>query len=284
MRERYTRTMPQPIPAGLTQEHVLCTLAGLDAGIDHPFSQPSGYELVHHGERYAPKAAVGLACRYSIGRILRPDEFSGGEAPGQANFVLRKLGFVVVRKGEETAEEDKPAHESWSEQEVRLIVADYFDMLEAELLGEPFKKSGHRKALAPNLQGRSDGSIEFKHQNVSGVLVDLGLPYIEGYKPRSNYQGILAAEVEYFLDRNPGFFDKLAFAPTLNPVRGGQISAPDLHTIIEDPPEKSVPRRPLASRGFPGRAGRSTSPSGTPPTDNSAGSANGSCSTWSGTG
>jgi len=231
--------MPQSIPAGLTQEHVLRTLADLDAGIDHPFGQPTGYELVHDGKRYAPKAVVGLACRYSIGRILQPEEFSGGEAPGQANFVLRKLGFTVVRKGQES-EEEKPPHKDWSGDEVRLIVADYFDMLEAELLGKPFKKSDHRKALAPKLQGRSEGSIEFKHQNVSGVLVELGLPYIEGYKPRSNYQGILATEVESFLDQNPGFLDKLAAAPTLNPAQGKVISSPNLDQIIEDPPDKTI--------------------------------------------
>ncbi len=232
--------MPQSIPPGLKQEHVLRTLADLDGGIDHPFGQPTGYELVHDGKRYAPKAVVGLACRYSIGRILTPDEFSGGEAPGQANFVLRKLGFTVIRKGEEVAEEEKPAHKDWTEQEVGLIVADYFDMLEAELLGKSFKKSDHRKALAPKLQARSEGSIEFKHQNLSAVLVELGLPYIEGYKPRSNYQGILATEVEMFLERHPGFLVKLAAAPALNPVQATQVSAPNLDRIIEAPPEKTI--------------------------------------------
>lgn len=113
--------MPQSVPAGLTQEHVLRTLADLDAGIAHPFGQPTGYELVHQGKRFAPKAVVGLACRYSIGRILQPEEFSGGEAPGQANFVLRKLGFTVVRKGEEVEEEKAPPQD-WSEQEDRKSV------------------------------------------------------------------------------------------------------------------------------------------------------------------
>ena len=86
-----------------------------------------------------------MACRYSNGRTLAPEEFSGGEAPGQANFVLRKLGFTVLRKGTETgAEVDRPVHTDWTGQEVALIVADYFDMLEAELMGKAFKKSEHR--------------------------------------------------------------------------------------------------------------------------------------------
>lgn len=50
------------------------------------------------------------------------------------------------------------------------------------------------------------------HTNVSGVLAELGLPYIEGYKPRSNYQGVLATEVESFLDQNPGFLENADYA------------------------------------------------------------------------
>lgn len=228
--------MPQSIPAGLTHEHVLRTLAELDAGIDHPFGQPSCYELVHKGKRYAPKAVVGLACRYLIGRVLQPEEFSGGEAPGQANFLLRKLGFTIVKKGDEGTEPQ--TGKSWSEQEVRLIVADYFDMLAAEVHGAPYKKSDHRKALAPQLAGRSEGSIEFKHQNVSGVLVEMGLPYIEGYKPRSNYQAILATEVESYLDQNPDFLNQVAQAPALNPTQPRLISNPKLEDVVEDPPER----------------------------------------------
>ena len=242
--------MPQSIPAGLTREHVLRTLSDLDAGLDHPFGKPTGYELVHDEKRYAPKAVVGLACRYSIERMLQPEEFSGGEAPGQANFVLRKLGFNVVKKADE--EKETQTGKDWSENEVRLIVADYFDMLEAELLGKTYKKSEHRKSLIPQLSGRSEGSIEFKHQNVSGVLVELGLPYIEGYKPRSNYQSILATQVESFLDQRPGFLQQMASAPVLNPTQPKPIAKPNFDEVIEDPPEKifapSVFGKPWLSR------------------------------------
>lgn len=228
--------MPQSIPAGLTREHVLRTLSDLDAGIDHPFGKPTGYEPIHDDKRYAPKAVVGLACRYSIGRILQPEEFSGGEAPGQANFVLRKLGSTVVKKAEE--EKEPQIGKDWSEDEVRLIVAHYFDMLETSLLGNPLNKTEHRKKLLPQLSGRSEGSIEFKHQNVSGVLVELGRAYIEGYKPRSNYQSILAQEVESFLDQRLDFLQQLAAAPTLNPTQPKAVAKPSLEDVIEDPPEK----------------------------------------------
>lgn len=48
----------------------------------------------------------------------------------------------------------------------------------------------------PFLDSRSEGAIEYKHQNVSAVLIDLGMPYIRGYKPAFNYQGLLASVVE----------------------------------------------------------------------------------------
>jgi hypothetical protein len=48
--------MPQSIPPGLKQEHVIQALNDLDNGIDHPFGAPTGYELVHDAKRYAPKA------------------------------------------------------------------------------------------------------------------------------------------------------------------------------------------------------------------------------------
>jgi hypothetical protein len=71
--------MPQSIPKGLTRNHVLKAIADLDAGIEHPFGKPTGYEFVHGEKRYAPKAVVGIAFRHVTGQILKPSEFSGGE-------------------------------------------------------------------------------------------------------------------------------------------------------------------------------------------------------------
>jgi hypothetical protein len=90
--------MPRAIPEGLTQQHVLSALADLDSGIDAPFGPATGYELVHNGKRFAPKAVIGLAFKHLTGEILAHGEFSGGEGLGQANFVLRDLGFDVVAK------------------------------------------------------------------------------------------------------------------------------------------------------------------------------------------
>ena len=80
----------------------------------------------------------------------------------------------------------------WTPAEVDLVVADYLDMLDAELSGRPYSKAEHNERLRVSLEGRrSRGSVEFKHQNISAVLVALGSPHIEGYLPRRNFQGAL---------------------------------------------------------------------------------------------
>jgi hypothetical protein len=83
----------------------------------------------------------------------------------------------------------------WTDTEVEIIVADYFSMLEKELTGKEYNKAIHRRNLKSLLDKRSDGSIEFKHQNISAVLIKLGLPFIKGYKSRPNYQKILEQKV-----------------------------------------------------------------------------------------
>lgn len=88
---------------------------------------------------------------------------------------------------------------AWTNIEVELIVADYFDMLSKELVEKEYVKAEHRRKLLPLLNNRSEGSIEFKHQNISAVLINLGQPYIRGYLPRFNYQKILEDKVIDYL-------------------------------------------------------------------------------------
>ena len=57
-------------------------------------------------------------------------------------------------------------------------------MLSHQLHSTPYNKADHNRRLGHLLNNRSRGSIEFKHQNISAILIELGYPYIEGYKPR----------------------------------------------------------------------------------------------------
>ena len=83
----------------------------------------------------------------------------------------------------------------WSQEEIEAIVADYLQMLTLELTGQAYNKTLHRRHLRQKLVNRTDASIEFKHSNISAVLLDLGFPSIIGYKRRSNYQRQLAQVV-----------------------------------------------------------------------------------------
>lgn len=85
--------------------------------------------------------------------------------------------------------------DSWSSEEVAATVADYLSMLEVELRGEDVNKAEHNRVLRPLLHNRSKGAIEFKHANISALMIELGLPYIDGYKPRGNYQSSLRGEI-----------------------------------------------------------------------------------------
>lgn len=97
----------------------------------------------------------------------------------------------------------------WDWLECELIVQDYLSMLDKELKGEFYNKSDHRKVLQSKLNNRGNGSIEYKHQNISAVMLELGLPYIPGYKPAFNYQQQLKQAVFARIARSPDDYDRL---------------------------------------------------------------------------
>lgn len=72
---------------------------------------------------------------------------------------------------------------AWSEDECELIVQDYLDRLTFDLQGVSFNKAQRKKNLIPVLSGRSEGAVEYKDQNISAAMIEIGLPYIKGYKP-----------------------------------------------------------------------------------------------------
>lgn len=102
---------------------------------------------------------------------------------------------------------------AWTDTENDLIVADYFAMLADDLTGHSYNKAAHRRQLLPLLDNRSEGSVEFKHQNISAVLKGLGEAWIVGYKPAFNFQTSLIDAVARWLALNP------AWAPQIHPPK-----------------------------------------------------------------
>jgi hypothetical protein len=139
----------------------------------------------------------------------------------------------------------------WSREEVEATVADYLAMLASELAGVPYNKAARRRDLAKQLHNRSEQAIEFKHANISAVLVDLGFPYISGYKPRSNYQQLLHEVVSDRLTADPELLN-VAAADADQPIVVPEVD--DTLAVLTSPPASAEPPRaiqqPRARRSF----------------------------------
>jgi len=141
-----------------------------------------------------------------------------------------------------------PGSGHWSAAEITATVDDYLAMLEAELTGQPYSKTAHRRALLPRLNPvRTAAAVEFKHQNVSAAMLDLGLPYIRGYKPMSNYQAALATEIQRHLEADPQVLRKL---------REGISAGTSPRSSLQRTAPPSPSASPTASPGTGHRTGR----------------------------
>jgi hypothetical protein len=139
----------------------------------------------------------------------------------------------------------------WSQLECELIARDYLDMLVKELGGIAYSKAEHRRALQPHLQNRSEGAIEYKYQNISAVLIDLGLPYIRGYKPAFNYQALLASVVTHHVTARRLQIERGAEDLIQAPPEPGAV---DWATVLDEPPELEHAGRPTPSQRTPAPA------------------------------
>jgi hypothetical protein len=140
---------------------------------------------------------------------------------------------------------------SWTYEENDLIVADYFAMLADDMVERPYNKAEHRRALLPLLNDRSEGSVEFKHQNISAVLKGLGEDWIPGYKPAFNFQMSLVDAVVRWLALNPAWLGRLQDS---RPANGLQETAPiwigPPPTLSNEPPPQELEQMLHIARKF----------------------------------
>jgi hypothetical protein len=122
----------------------------------------------------------------------------------------------------------------WQTVDLDAIVADYFAMLAADLAGRPYVKSKHSKELMART-GRTHRSIEFKHQNISAVMDELGMPWIPGYIPKRNYQMAIFDAIDRYLSRHEKILESVPIAPT----------------VAKSPSEVFVPEPPLITTDKP---------------------------------
>lgn len=173
------------------------------------------------GQLCDSKAIVGAAFGHQFPQEgpLKPTDFSGGETTVVPR--LQHLGFDVVRIGED-----------WTFDEVQATVASYFEMLLLEAEQQRYTKTEFNAQLRQRLRGRSKGSVELKFQNISAVLHDLELPFIRGYKPRSNAQLLLRQAVQQFVLNQPGLVSRVVDA--MEEVKTSDEQS--FHACLVEPP------------------------------------------------
>lgn len=135
----------------------------------------------------------------------------------------------------ETAETGSP----WTRLEDEAAVSDYLDMLVEELSGRPVNKAEHNRRLRAVLTERSKGSIEFKHANISAAMIDLGYRYVDGYKPRPNYQDLLRHVIEA----------RMAARPELAVLMSAAADAPEQVPEASEVPLLRLVAAPKRERG-----------------------------------
>lgn len=120
-------------------------------------------------------------------------------------------------------------------------------MLSLELRRESYNKAAHRRELIQLLNGRSEGAVERKHQNISAILMEFGYPYIFGYKPLGNYQSLL---YEVVADR---ISSDSSFSAIVQQAVEEPASIPTVESLLsrlDSPPERYTPA-PTGERSEP---------------------------------
>lgn len=189
------------------------------------FQNAREYVLRYEGKEYPSKAIAAVA--YGIQHPEEPQmtslNSSGGKSPGKAGWALARIGFEVdgIPK--------KARH--WSLSEVELTVRAYLNMLGLELAGIDYVKAEFNRNVKRHLNSRSTAAIEYKFQNISAALQEMKLPFIDGYKPYSEYQALLKYVLEDELESS---FSVLGNVADQVPVNG------ELDSYFVEPPETKL--------------------------------------------
>jgi hypothetical protein len=132
---------------------------------------------------------------------------------------------------------------AWTRHEVETVVGVYLHMLRMQLMGQTPNKAEHNRQLQSMLPARSADSIEYKHRNISAVLVELGVPPLAGYKPLFNYQQLLIPVVSEALGEDSRL-DEAAIRQVETPAEKPLLDSFNNFVV----PIPSIRRSPAAER------------------------------------
>jgi 5-methylcytosine-specific restriction protein A len=129
------------------------------------------------------------------------------------------------------------SNSDWSDVEIQAAVDAYLSMLSREQSGQKVVKTEENRILREGaLAGRTKGSVEFRMQNISTVLVELGRARIEGYKPAKNVGANVARSIREALIA-PSTLTPEDFAPTADEATLEQRAAKLERQPLKDEPK-----------------------------------------------
>ena len=117
----------------------------------------------------------------------------------------------------------------WTAEQNSIVVEAYFDMLLQQQDGTRYVKAEYNRNVQSRT-GKTRGSVEWKFQNISFLLQEMGHPTITGYKPRSNAQrGTLYDAISRHLQANqyPHYSPRLKMMPIC-----GELSIPKVSRTL----------------------------------------------------
>ncbi|MBM6404619.1 DUF3883 domain-containing protein [Phycicoccus sp. CSK15P-2] len=139
-----------------------------------------------------------------------------------------------------------PTGSAWDESEVERTLDAYLAMLRLELIGEPFSKVDFYRPLSGDI-GRSESAVQYKFNNVSAVLAEMGSVFVDGYKPLVNVQGLLRDKVADRFAQEPELRQLMIRLAEKPPDRGDHtLGDPEPVPLDLVPPSRQAQRERTA--------------------------------------
>ncbi|WP_305791407.1 helix-turn-helix domain-containing protein [Thalassospira sp. A40-3] len=149
-----------------------------------------------HGLTQQQLADVAGVSKVQISRMESGDSIPKSDVLGE---MASELGDEVFALFEGVVEE----RSRWTREELAAAVRAYCDLMSAADQGIDFNKSDQIKGLREKeLSGRTRASIEYRMQNISAVVMEMGLEPVKGYAPARNVGSNVKKEIRTLLEEN----------------------------------------------------------------------------------
>ncbi|MDX1453887.1 MAG: DUF3883 domain-containing protein [Gammaproteobacteria bacterium] len=123
---------------------------------------------------------------------------------------LARMKMRDKKKPEPVEPEPEPISE---DERNRILVENYFVMLDAELQGELYSKADHRNRISKETGLNDESAIDALQQDISAVLAEAGLPFADAFPPQKAPSPKIEKAVHIFIEENPEIVEALWLDP-----------------------------------------------------------------------